>query len=189
MSDKKEDKLLDSNYDGIEEYDNDLPRWWVYLFYGTIIFAVIYTIYYHVGGPGLSAEENLKIAMAEIDQMKGAVTKDSATPSDLLSLVKDSGRNAAGGQVFSARCMPCHGAKGEGVVGPNLTDDHWIHGGKISDIKKVIEEGVLSKGMLAWKGQISDDEITNVTIYVWNLYGTNPPNAKAPDGTKIEREG
>lgn len=187
MNDKKEDKLLNSNYDGIEEYDNDLPRWWLYLFYGTIIFAVGYSIYYHLGGPGLSSAENLEIAMAELDSIKKAQQPKESTL-DLMTLVKDTPRINAGSQVFSARCLPCHGAKGEGLVGPNLTDDHWLHGGKITEIKKVIEEGVLSKGMLSWKGQISDDEITNVTLYVWNLYGTNPPNAKAPEGIKVERE-
>lgn len=162
-------------------------KWWIYLFYGTILFGIAYTIYYHLGGPGLTSEANLKIAMAELEAMKPAQAA-TLPVSDLLTLANDTSRVSAGRGIYTARCTPCHGVKGEGIVGPNLTDDNWIHGGKISDIKKVIEEGVLAKGMLAWKGQLSDEELLNVTLFVWSLRGTNPPNPKAPEGEKFERE-
>ncbi|MFN8389397.1 MAG: cbb3-type cytochrome c oxidase N-terminal domain-containing protein [Bdellovibrionota bacterium] len=176
---KNRDELLNSNYDGIQEYDNDLPRWWLMLFYITIAFGVVYVGYYQFG-PGPSSEESLASAMAAIQANKPKeVAVDSSA---LLALAKDSAHLASGKTVFDTRCLPCHGAQGQGIVGPNLTDNFWIHGGKIADTQKTIREGVLDKGMLAWKGVLSDAEIDDVTAYIYSLRGTNPPNPKAPQG-------
>lgn len=179
---KNRDELLNSNYDGIQEYDNDLPKWWLMLFYITIAFAIVYFGYYELG-PGLGSEARLSQAMSEIDAQralnKPAGGPDSAT---LLALVSDSARVASGKAVYDAKCLACHGPQGQGLVGPNLTDEFWIHGGKIVDVQRTIREGVLDKGMLAWKGVLTDPEIDDVTAFVRSIRGTSPPNPKAPQG-------
>jgi cytochrome c oxidase cbb3-type subunit III len=189
MADKNE--LLDHDYDGIQEYDNDLPRWWVAIFWITALYGVFYVFYYHFG-PGLLQEEQLAVDMKEIQELqaKQQQTKPVAEVDEagLLALVGNAEAMEQGKVVFQAKCMACHGMNGEGLIGPNLTDDHWIHGGKITDIRKVVIEGVLEKGMLAWKGQLSDSEINNVVAYIWTLQGSNPPNPKAPEGELVVRE-
>jgi len=189
---KEEDKLLNSAYDGIQEYDNDLPRWWVWLFYGCIVFAIGYGFFYHLGGPGLSSSDHLAVHMKEIDDLRAkAVAKVQAqevTEDSLLKLASDPTIVSTGKTVFTTRCAACHGQLGEGVVGPNLTDNFWIHGGEITQIHSIIEKGVIEKGMLAWKGQLPQSEIDAVTAYVWTLYGTNPANPKAPQGTEVTQK-
>lgn len=188
---KEEDKLLNSAYDGIQEYDNDLPRWWVWLFYGCIIFSIVYWVFYHMGGPGVSSTERLAVQMKEIEDLRSSaaakVGSHEVSEDSLLKLASDSSTLSSGKAVFTARCAACHGQQGEGIVGPNLTDNFWIHGGKIKDIHTVIEKGVIEKGMLAWKGQIPQSEIDAVTAYVWSLNGTNPQNPKAPQGDEVKR--
>ncbi len=186
---KEQDKLLGSFYDGIQEYDNDLPRWWLWLFYGTIIFAVVYVGYYHLGS-GLSQEEELAVKMAAINESKkvaAATQKDAALDADgLLALAGKAEIVAKGKETFTVKCVACHNAQGQGLVGPNLTDNYWIHGGKITDIRNVIEVGVAAKGMIPWKGLLSDDEINAVTAFIWSIKGSNPPNPKEPQGEKVE---
>lgn len=189
---KKVDELLDSNYDGIEEYDNNLPRWWVNLFYGTILFGVAYTMYYVVLGLGDSPQQALEKQMAELHSVQQAIeaqkVKELGTSSSKLEkILSDATVIAQGKTVFDAKCASCHGALGQGLVGPNLTDEFWLHGFTAPEIQKTITEGVLEKGMLAWKGMITDDEINAVTAYVWSLYGTNPPGAKEPQGERHTR--
>ncbi len=185
---KKQDDLLSSNYDGIQEYDNDLPRWWVYLLYLTIVFAFVYYGLFLIGVIP-SSEKRLADSLAQIEEMKPKqVEKVQLDENTLIAMLSDQAKINFGKEVFIAKCSPCHGANGEGVVGPNLTDDHWIHGGNITDIRNVIEVGVLDKGMLSWKGLITDDEITNVSLYIRSIVGTNPTNPKAPEGEKFINE-
>jgi cytochrome c oxidase cbb3-type subunit 3 len=183
MSEKETDKLLESNYDGIEEYDNDLPNWWLYLFYITIIFSIGYTAYYHFG-PGQSPHELLAEQMAGLETVREQVQQAEPEALDLTTLVGDSERIALGKGVFVTKCAACHGASGEGMIGPNLTDGFAIHGGTLSDIQKVIENGVIEKGMLAWKGQLSSDEMIGVIAYVWSIQNTHVAG-KAPQGDPI----
>lgn len=186
---KDKDELRSSNYDGIQEYDNDLPRWWLYLFYFTIIFGVFYVAYYELLG-GATLEQTLNTQMTELEGVKQAAKANipaavERSESELIELASASDRIQVGKGVFESRCASCHGQQGQGIIGPNLTDDHWIHGGSLKEIKAVIETGVLAKGMLAWKGVLSDDEILAVMSYIHSLKGSNPPNAKAPEGTKV----
>lgn len=183
MSEKETDKLLESNYDGIEEYDNDLPNWWLYLFYFTIIYSIGYTAYYHFG-PGQSPHELLSEQMAGLEATREQVKQAEPESEDLTTLVSDTARIEVGKGVFATKCAACHGASGEGMIGPNLTDNHAIHGGTLADIQKVIENGVLEKGMLAWKGQLSNDELVGVIAYVWAIQGTNVAG-KAAEGDPI----
>jgi cytochrome c oxidase cbb3-type subunit 3 len=188
------DELLDHDYDGIREYDNDLPRWWLNIFWLTTIFAIAYAFYVHAGYSE-TPEAKLARELAKLEEKRAAPTSDVSpdaqgkSPSEvLLALANDADRVAAGEGIYATKCMACHGAKGEGTVGPNLTDDYWIHGGKITEIKQLIIDGVPAKGMLSWKNLMTPDEIDSVVAYVWNLHGSNPPNGKAPQGEMDPRE-
>lgn len=181
---KKQDELLDSNYDGIQEFDNDLPKWWLGIFYVTIIFAVIYAPYYlfHMGP---SSEEVLAEQVKAIKSTLDSKSQTDVKDDDLLALTKDASHVGAGKGTFTAKCAACHGMEGQGMVGPNLTDDYWIHGGKITDNYKVVVTGVPEKGMLAWKNLMTDQEIRDVVAYIYTLRGTHPANPKDPQGEKI----
>lgn len=177
------DELTDHDYDGITEYDNPLPRWWLMLFYGGIVFAAVYIPWYHFGPGPLMVEEyeaQMAAAQAAMPQKKGP---DVAA---LAAAEQDPARLAAGKETFAKLCVACHTADGGGLVGPNLTDDYWIHGGSMADVVHVITEGVPEKGMISWKTQLKDDEIVSVAAYVRSLRGTKPANPKAPEGEKYE---
>ncbi|MBX7143088.1 MAG: c-type cytochrome [Oligoflexia bacterium] len=185
----EQDKILDHNYDGIREYDNDLPRWWVAIFWITAIFGVIYSIYFHMPSTP-TPEQALAARMDELHAMKPASPTQASGPSEesLLTLAKSTEVLAKGNEVFQSRCAACHMPQGQGLVGPNLTDDYWIHGGKILDIRTTVMEGVPAKGMLSWKTMLTSDDINSVVAFVWSLHGTNPPNAKAPEGQLAPRQ-
>jgi len=194
------DKLLEHEYDGIHEYDNPLPRWWVWLFYGSIVFTVIHLPYYTMGfGPssGQMYEEEVNLAMSETGAQgtTPAPTGGSAAPGGATasggttapappaeSLAGNPEAIAAGAATFSTNCLPCHGDKGQGLIGPNLTDNHWLHGNTYPDIVKVITEGVPAKGMISWKAVLNPRKIQEVAAFVASLKGTSPPNPKPPQG-------
>ncbi len=188
---KKEDELLHHNYDGIEEYDNDLPKWWQWLFWLGIVYGFVYVAYYHVG-PGLSQEETLVLDLEKIEKdrkksAEKALLEEAEKPIDLALLVKDSKLITKGKEVYQGKCAACHGISGGGVIGPNLTDDFWIHGGDLNSIKKTIENGVLEKGMLAWKGVIKDEEINAVVAFIDSIHASNPENPKAAQGELFKK--
>ena len=170
--------LLDHEYDGIRELDNRLPRWWVWLFYITIVFAVVYMGYYHVFKLGeLSAAEYARDnaagqALKNASQARFEASLESLQPSTDTAIV---GR---GNTVYLTYCAPCHRPDAGGLVGPNLCDDYWIHGPKFSDNLKVIINGIPDKGMLTWKGVLQPSEIYAVASYIYTLRGTKPPNPK-----------
>lgn len=184
----EKDELLSHNYDGIQEYDNDLPRWWVWLFIACIVWGVWRVLYYHFG-PGLLQEEQLKIAMAEHEKIREAAAPAAAsfgTNEYLVKLVGDQKAISEGSTLWATNCIACH-LQGQGLVGPNLTDDYWIHGGELKDIYHVITEGVPAKGMIAWKDSFAPEQIAQLTAYVWSLHGKELPNPKAPEGELVER--
>ena len=181
MNDPMEPRLLDHEADGIRELDNNLPRWWVWLFYLTIAFGVVYMIYYHVLRAG-----NLQGAEYEKEMKAGNALKEIAMAqfeSTIASLEpsKDEAILAGGRDTFMKMCAPCHRPDGGGLVGPNLTDDYWIHGDKFSDHLKVIWNGVPEKGMVTWSGTLKPSEIYAVASYIETLRGTKPPNPKPPE--------
>lgn len=268
MSDNKpKDELLDHAYDGIQEYDNELPGWWKNLFYLTIIISVIYVIHYMVLGTGdsqrveylkeidpnyvepmvetagggvfsrytspyLAQQENLtprvrheldRVVNAPFDEhifraMNTATAEDleklkvlfpelytqfdsgafaapsapsvstaGAIASSLTAPLTDDAALEAGKSVYDVHCFSCHGNAGEGGIGPNLTDEYWIHGAEMQDVLRVIFKGVPAKGMIAWEKTLSQEEIEQVASYVLvRLQGTDPPNPKAPEGEKVE---
>jgi cytochrome c oxidase cbb3-type subunit 3 len=177
-----EELLMDHEYDGIQEYDNPLPRWWVWIFWGTFFFAVGYFVHYQVLGTGRGV-----IASYE-DDVKSAGTGPAValeTEETLEKAFADPTQVAAGKDIFMMRCMACHGDKGQGVVGPNLTDNSWIHGkGTLIDIYTTAADGVAAKGMPEWRKQLSPQELRQVVAYVGTLRGKNEAG-KPPEGTPI----
>jgi cytochrome c oxidase cbb3-type subunit 3 len=182
VADREQDRLLEHEYDGIREYDNPMPRWWLWVFYATIVFS---PLYYFL--PGRLGENGGNVAEyeAEVAAHKVAEPPPAPTISDeaLLALAKDRDALHEGEEVFTKNCVSCHGAGGGGVIGPNLTDAAWIHGGTPSAIHKTIVEGVLAKGMPPWGRLLKPEEVDQVTAYVISLRGTSPANPKAPEGT------
>ena len=177
------DEVLDHNYDGIHEFDNDLPPWWKYGFGFTIVFAFVYVGYYH-----LTTKNRLQVAEYETEMRQAAllVSAGADDPTKLttylaLTTAADLG---SGKSIYTTNCAPCHGANAEGKVGPNLTDEFWLHGGEVNHIYKTIKYGIPSKGMVAWKGKLSGKQILQVTSYALSLQGTLPANAKPPQGEK-----
>jgi cytochrome c oxidase cbb3-type subunit 3 len=181
MNNQDEPLLLDHEVDGIRELDNKLPRWWLWLFYATIIFSVIYMLYYHVLGAGdmMAAEYTKEMKAGEAIKS----TAMAAFEQNLASLQpsNDPQLLASGKATFLKLCAPCHRADGGGLVGPNLTDDYWIHGSNFVDNVMTIWNGVPQKGMVTWKGMLKPSEIIAVASYIYTLRGTKPPNPKPPE--------
>jgi cytochrome c oxidase cbb3-type subunit 3 len=178
----EKDILLEHNYDGIQELDNNLPPWWKYSFYISIVWAFGYMAYYHVmGGP--SSHDEYDTAMRQAKEQQETYARANAGKVDENSVtLADAAGIADGKGIFATNCSPCHGKLGEGVVGPNLTDNYWLHGGSIKDIFKTIKFGFPAKGMKSWQTDLSAVQIRDVASYIKSLHGTNPPNAKAPQG-------
>lgn len=182
--------LLEDDYDGIKELDNPIPAWFMYLFYVTIAFAVGYLLIYHVFGVGQLQYEEYKTEIATAAKEKAVFLAKSGDKVDenTVKLTTDAGTLAAGKAVFAERCAACHGASGQGMVGPNLTDDYWLHGNKIGEVFKTIRYGVQSKGMPMWESQLTPKQIADVANYIESIHGTNPANPKEPQGTKVAQQ-
>jgi len=217
------DRLLDHDFDGIQEMDNSLPRWWLWLFYLAIIVSVFYMIHYHVTRTGYLQEDEYRaemdpnyvrqsaadqrllgilpeyrsplartisdltprqIALAGPRQVRIILTRETDTTT--YTAITDPALLADGQQTFAAICSQCHGRLGGGGVGPNLTDDYWLHGATVSDVVKAVKYGFPTKGMVPWLGQLSEDEIINVASHVLTLRGTKPPNARPPQGELVQ---
>lgn len=176
--------MTDHDYDGIRELDNQLPPWWVYGFYGTILFAILYLVNYHVLGisPLQGKEYANEIEAADVAKRSMLKTDAVSVDESNVTLLTDADALTKGKGIFKANCAACHGQLGEGLVGPNFTDDYWIHGGGIVNVFKIGKYGVAAKGMAAWEKQMSPQDLQAVCSYIISLQGTNPPNAKAPQG-------
>jgi len=172
-------------FDGIKELDNPLPPWLKYIFYVTIVLSVCYLILVFVfeDDSVIQQKEYRKEMVAARAKTETAAkeetVKAAAAPMPQEQIL------AAGKSICDKTCVVCHGKFGEGLVGPNFTDEYWIHGGKPEDLKKVIVEGVIEKGMISYKSQFNNKQIDQVIVYILSLQGTNPPNQKAPQGEKI----
>lgn len=180
-------KILDHNYDDIRELDHPLPRWWLGIFFLTIVFSVFYVGYYMLGS-GPSSLQELRTSMSEIAARKPPETANTSPSAEvLLAAVKDPAKLKHGAEVFAGKCLACHGDKGQGLIGPNLTDDFWLHGkGTLLDVQTVVANGVPEKGMPPWAAILTPEEMIDVVAFVHSLHGTNPANAKAPQGEKQE---
>lgn len=183
-----EGKLMDHEADGIKELDNLLPRWWVWLFNLTIIFAVVYLGYYHVFAKGDLAAKGQQRAEYEAEKKVGDELKAQSIAkfeAGLASLTPstDAGVLGNGRVLFSTYCAPCHRADAGGLVGPNLCDNYWIHGSNYVDNVRTIINGVPAKGMLTWRGVLTPDQIKAVSSYIYTLRGSNPKNPKPAENT------
>jgi cytochrome c oxidase cbb3-type subunit III len=177
------DILLDHNYDGIKELDNALPPWWKYGFIVSIIAAFIYLMNFHVIGSGKSPDEEYQSEMARAQQQLAEYHEKNKDNIDENNVpMADAAGIANGKATFIQTCFPCHGKLGEGGVGPNLTDDYWLHGGKLNDIYHTITNGYPDKGMQSWKSQFTPKQISEIASYIKTLRGSNPPAGKAPQG-------
>lgn len=180
------DILSDHEYDGIKEYDNPMPRWWVWTFWATFYFAICYLLWLHVYQKGTFVKDEYAADMRAFREEQ-AKRDMGAGPSEetLAKLMANAAVMADAQALFKLRCISCHGPNGEGLIGPNLTDQYWIHGqGRLMDIYGVVNEGVLAKGMPAWGKQLPPIEILKAVAYVGTLRGKGLPG-KAPEGTLL----
>jgi cytochrome c oxidase cbb3-type subunit 3 len=182
-----QDRLLDHEYDGIKEYDNPMPRWWLATFWVTILFSVIYLL--NVPGIGVG-----KGRIAEYEATMAAAAAEAAkhdplaglTAEKLVAIAQDPAKQALGKATFATMCSSCHAADGGGLIGPNLTDAYWIHGGQPMDILKTVNAGVLDKGMPAWGKVLKPDQLLAVASYVTTLLGSTPKAPKPPQGVRAD---
>lgn len=179
-------QIMDHKYDGIEELDNPTPPWFMYLFYSTIVFSVFYGIGYHIMGDGqiMKNEYAEELAVAEKQQVEYQKKFANAVNENNVTFLKDPKAIEAGKTIYAQNCLACHGDKGQGGVGPNITDEYWIHGGAAKDLFHTITVGVPEKGMISWKKTLNPMQIQHVISFMNTLQGTKPENAKEPQGEK-----
>lgn len=182
----EESIVLDHNYDGIKELDNHLPPWWKYMFYLTVVFAVVYILIYHVFGtmPLQAQEYENEMALAEAHKASlVAAGGGSSIDENNVEYSTDETIIANGAKVYAMNCAPCHKANGEGGIGPNLTDEYWVNnGGSIKNIFESVKFGFPSKGMISWEPLLSPQQMSDVSSFVKSINGSNPADAKAPQG-------
>jgi cytochrome c oxidase cbb3-type subunit 3 len=187
VSDRSDDGKTVHVYDGIEEQDNHLPNWWLFTLYGACIFALGYWIYFQGYGTGLSPLQAYQREKAVQKRAEAAQLMALGDLSDeqLLAMAKNPAIVKQGAEIFATTCFACHLANGGGKIGPNLTDEFWLHGGKPTEILRTVRVGVPDKGMLAWGQQMGEEKVRAVTAYVLTLVGTNVPGGKEPQGDKV----
>ena len=187
---ESEDKIIQGHqYDGIQEYDNPMPSWWVWLFIGSFFFAILYVVGIETGyintytddlEESLAGLESVRTAYAE---SQPAFTVDEAT---LTAYAADPTKIESGATHFVAQCAACHGAEGQGLIGPNLTDAYWITGGTGVDIYTVISKGSLEKGMPPWEAVYTPEQRAEIVAFIQSIQGSEPPNPKAAEGELVE---
>lgn len=182
MSEQHADVPLDHSFDGIQEYDNRLPNWWLFTLYGSIVFSVGYWLFYETFAVGRTQDqawqrEEELAAQAQIEREMG----QEVTEESLLLMTKVPAQVEAGARIFQQKCVQCHGPLGGGDIGPNLTDDSWLHGPAPLQIYGTVMNGVLDKGMQAWKDQLGPVRVRQVVAHLLSIQGTNV-KGKAPQG-------
>lgn len=181
---KEGELLLDHDYDGIKELDNNLPPWWVYLFYACILFAVVYMVRFEIlGADNQEMELKKEMAQAQIDIAEYKKTAPDLMDENSVTLLTDAAALEAGKAIYTANCVACHRPDGGGQIGPNLTDDQWILGGGIKNVfHTLVNGGRDGKGMISWKATLKPKQMQEVASYVLSLKGSNPKDPKAPEG-------
>jgi len=181
---KEGEIILDHNYDGIRELDNELPPWWVWMFYATIIFGVVYLVRFHIYGDydqAMEYDQEVAAATLAIEEYKK--TAKDLVDVNTVELLTEASDLSAGKAIFETTCVACHMADGGGGIGPNLTDENWILGGGIKNVFNTVSEGGRDgKGMVSWKQTLKPVEIAQVSSYLLTFQGTTPANPKAPEG-------
>lgn len=184
--DKEDEIMIDHEYDGIRELDNPIPMWFNALFYSSIVFAIGYLLVYHVFGWGMTQDEEYQAAMQAGEKQRIEFLESSGSNIDENSVTVDLSPEfvAAGQEIFLQNCGMCHGNQGEGLIGPNLVDEYWLHGGEVGEIFRTVKYGVPEKGMVPWEANLTPVQIAQVSNFILSLGGTNPPNPKAAEGDK-----
>ena len=187
---KESDVMMDHEYDGIHELDNDLPPWWKYGFYISIVAAFIYLLNFHVLKTGdlQTAEYDKSITAAKLEKEEFEKQNAANVNENNVTQLIDAAEIAEGKNIFIEMCSACHGKAGQGGVGPNLTDDYWIHGGGIKDVFKSIKFGWPDKGMKSWQADLSPVQIHEIASFIKTLKGTNPEGAKEQQGDLYTEE-
>lgn len=178
---------LDHDFDGIKELNNPIPFWFNLLFYTTIAVAFVYLLVFHVFEVGSlqGKEYETEMANAEISRQEYIKKAGNLIDENSVVLLTDKNKIHEGAEIFTSKCVVCHGDKGEGKVGPNLTDEYWLHGGDVKSIFKTIKYGVPSKGMVAWQNSMNGSQMQELASFILSLQGTNPPGGKDPQGDKV----
>ena len=175
--------LMEHEYDGIRELDNGLPPWWKWGFVFTVLVSIAYMWYYHVGdGPNQHEEFIAAMEKAEIEKAEYLAKSANNVDENTITMTDDAAVIDAGKQLFETSCAACHSADGGGTVGPNLTDDYWLHGGSIKDVFVSVKYGWPDKGMKSWKDDFSPKQLASIATYIKTLKGTKPAAPKAPQG-------
>jgi len=182
---REDEILLEDDFDGIKELDNKIPPWFNLLFLITVVIAVIYMLNFYVFRTGKLQYQEYQEEMQEAAIQKAELIKSGAFINEnTVARLTDESSLSIGENIFKANCVPCHGPEAGGVIGPNLTDDYWIHGGGIKNIFHTITYGVPAKGMINWQMQLNSKQIQEVASYIMSLHGTHPSNPKPPQGEK-----
>ena len=180
-------ELTGHQYDGIEEYNNPLPAWWLWTFLLSIVFGFHYWLHYEFGG-GMTQTAELNKDLTKVHALAKNSGGKADSEAELRGLMESADTVNRGKEIYAAKCASCHGNELQGLIGPNLVDDYWIHGkGSLSEIAGIVRKGVLEKGMPAWELQMQDDEIRAVTVFIGKNRGAQPQNPKAPQGEKVVR--
>jgi cytochrome c oxidase cbb3-type subunit 3 len=188
MTDVTQDRVRDHGFDDIQEFDNRLPNWWLWTFYGAVIFSFFYWFHYQVLGTGdLPGKELLREQEAYSQAMQERLAQEPVSDASLLKLAADPVTVKKGDETFKMQCAQCHRPDGGGIIGPNLTDGHWLHGNKPMDIYSTIMNGVPGKAMVPWKGTLGSGRVQQVTAWVLSVRNTNVQGGKAPEGDKREQ--
>lgn len=178
--------------DGIKEYDNPMPGWLMAIWWGSLVFSAAYLIFYALsfGEGSMEAEYRgeTQQALAAVQSYFDTHPLVPPSPKELLAGAKDPGVLERGAVRFSRTCAPCHGAQAQGLIGPNLTDDRWLHGGTVEQIFQVVAKGWPAKGMPPWGRALKPEELASLVSYVRSLQGSNPPNARRPEGDPVVAE-
>ena len=187
--DEEQNLLLDHDYDGIKELNNKIPPWFMAIFYGSILWAAVYMVNFHILGSGNVQEDEYAEAVQIASMEREILNRSGALVNEeTVTILDDAAALASGKEIFVKNCAACHGMNGEGLVGPNFTDDYWIHGNKVNDLFKTIKYGVPQKGMISWQAQLDPTQMQEVASYILTLRGTNPANQKAPEGELYKYE-
>jgi cytochrome c oxidase cbb3-type subunit 3 len=173
-------------YDGIIEEDNQLPRWWLYTLYATVVFALGYWAFYEAfGNPGPLDQYRAERVAERRAEAQRLMAMGAPTDELLVEMAKNPAIVAQGAEIYASTCASCHLASGGGQIGPNLTDEYWLHGGAPTAILKTVRDGVVDKGMLAWGPMLGEEKVRAVTAYLITLKDTNVPGGKPPQGDKL----
>lgn len=187
---EQEEGIVKHEYDGILELDNKLPPWWVAMFYVTIVFGVGYLVYYHMmDGPTSEEEYIAQMEAAEEEVSAYLASLEEVIDETNVYVLQDEARLLAGKDFFETNCGTCHGKEGQGLpgLGPNLTDDYWLHGGDVKSMFTTVKYGIKATSMIAWGKNLSPSEMHNVVSYAYTLYGTNPDNPRDAEGELFTR--